>query len=464
MTPFMNKDFLLQTLTARELYASCEGLPIIDYHCHLSPEEIAQDKRFSSITEVWLGGDHYKWRAMRSAGIPENLVTGDAPDKERFLAWSRILPQLIGNPLYHWTHLELKRCFDYDGILSPKTAEAVWEHCNAQLERPEFSVSGILKRFNVEKLCTTDDPADSLEHHIRIKQEGKISTVVLPTLRPGGAMSIDTDAYAAYIQRLAEAADMTISGYADLISALYKRCDFFHSIGGRLADHALDPAVFEPCTETQADAIVKAALAGKAPSALELNQYRTRLNVDLARKYSQLGWVMQLHIGAVRNTNKAMFARIGADTGYDCMDDQALAVPLTRLLNEMNGADNLLPKTILYSLNPKDNYTLGTIIGCFQDGQTAGKLQLGSGWWFNDQKFGMEQQMIALANLGLLPRFVGMLTDSRSFLSYPRHEYFRRILCNLVGQWVEDGEYPADMETLESIVGGISYGNARDYF
>ncbi len=465
MSEFIKESFILQNKTAEELYEKVKELPIIDYHCHLNPEEIAINKKFRSITEIWLGGDHYKWRAMRTFGINEKYITGDASDFEKFEKWAETVENCIGNPLYHWTHLELKRYFNFDGVLSKKNSKEVYDHCNEILNSPNFDVSTILNKFNVEALCTTDDPIDNLEHHIAIKSNNKCKTTVLPTFRPSNAMNIDNKNFVAYINKLAEVSGVDIKNYSDIITALYKRIDFFHENGCRLSDHALDPLVHLDYTKEDLDLIVPKALKGDLLTEVEVKKYKTAILFDLSTKYCDLGWTSQLHIGTLRNNNTLMFNKIGADTGFDCMDDSSIARPLVATLDSL-GKISKLPKTIIYSLNPTHNEVIGTIIGCFQENteEIKAKVQFGSGWWFNDQKDGMERQMIALSNMGLLSCFVGMLTDSRSFLSYTRHEYFRRILCNLLGNLVENGEYPKDMEKLTEIVQNICYYNAKNYF
>ena len=405
---FINDDFMLKTKTAKELYEHVKDLPIIDYHCHISPKMIAENYQFKNAFELFLGGDHYKWRQMRTNGIDERYITGDADDFEKWMAFAKTMPLLIGNPLYHWTHLELKRYFDIDETLNENTAKAIWDKINACLATEEYRVQGLIKMSNVETICTTDAPYDTLEYHRAIKAIDGFDTKVIPAFRPD---------------------------LSKINSDFPERLDFFHENGCRLSDHAVDSMDDETIEKL----------------------------IYLGEEYAKRGWVWQLHIGALRNNNSRMFEKLGPDTGFDSVNDFQIAEGLSKILNGLDKKD-MLPKTILYTLNPKDNYVLGTMLGNFQGGGVAGKIQFGSGWWFNDQRDGMESQMRALANLGMIARFVGMLTDSRSFVSYTRHEYFRRIMCNLLGKWVEDGEYPADMETLKKIAADISYYNAKNYF
>jgi len=459
---FMDENFLLHSQMAVQLYNAVKDLPIIDYHCHLNPQEIAENKRFANITEMWLGGDHYKWRLMRANGVEERFITGDADDYAKFEKWCETIEDCIGSPLYHWTHLELKRYFGYDKTLSRKTAKEAWEACNAVINAEDFTVWNIFEKFKVESLCTTDDPADSLEYHKQIAASG-IQTKVLPTLRPGKAMAIADAGFAAYAAKLADLTGIAVDSFESLCAALDVRIAFFHENGCRLSDHALDPPVFEPCSIVEANAIVQKALRGEALSALADAQYKTALMLHLGRAYAEKGWVMQLHMNAFRNNNTRMFKAIGADTGYDSISDASVVEPISRYLDALE-QDGVLPKTILYSLNPAADDLLATMIGNFQGGGVKGKMQHGSAWWFNDTKTGMVKQMTTLANLGMLARFIGMLTDSRSFLSYTRHEYFRRIVANLLAEWVENGEFPADMDKLTEIARGISYANANGYF
>jgi glucuronate isomerase len=466
MKPFMDDNFLLANETAVRLYHDfAKEMPIIDYHCHLSPQEIYENKSFGNLTEAWLYGDHYKWRAMRANGVDEKYVTGGdgATDYERFAAWARTVPQTIGNPLYHWSHLELRRFFDVQELINEQNAPVIWDKVNAKLAGGAFKARDLIKMSSVEVICTTDDPADSLEYHIAIKELEDFDVQILPSFRPDKALEINRPTFLEWIGKLESAAGVTIDSYDALLSALKGRVDFFDEVGCKVSDHALDYVAYAEATQEQAAAIFAKALGGSAVSLEEEKQYKTFTLLFLGRLYAEKGWAMQLHINASRNNNSRMFGKLGPDTGYDSINDSSLAYPLTRLLDALD-SDDSLPKTILYSLNANDNDVLGAVMGSFQGGGVPGKIQLGSAWWFNDTKNGMLDQMNALANLGLLSRFVGMLTDSRSFLSYTRHEYFRRILCNLLGEWVENGEAPADMELLGNLVQNISYRNAKAYF
>lgn len=456
---WMNEDFLLQTETAKRLYHDCaEQLPILDYHCHISPAEIAENRQYQSITELWLGGDHYKWRAMRTCGFPEELVTGEADGYEKFRAWAATMPHLAGNPLYHWTHLELKRYFGYDGIFGPETCDTVWTLCNGLLDH--LRVREILARSNVEALCTTDDPSDLLTAHRQLREEA-YQVKVLPAFRPDRAVNLQKPDFPEYIQKLGAAANLQIQSLSDLKEALLKRMDYFASLGCRVSDHGLDRAVF--WKEGNPAELFQRALSGYSVTAEEAECYQTDLLLFFGREYARRGWVMQLHFGALRNGNTQRFQQLGPDTGFDAIRTEDNGSRLASYLNSLQ-QDGLLPKTILYSLNPTDNAMLDALCGCFQDGTARGKLQHGSAWWFNDSKPGMEAQLTSLASIGVLGQFVGMLTDSRSFLSYTRHEYFRRILCNLMGHWVESGEYPAEPAALRLLVRNICYQNAKDYF
>ena len=448
---FINENFMLKTKTARALYEAVKDLPIIDYHCHLSPKQIAENYQFRNAYDLFLGGDHYKWRQMRTNGIDEELITGNADDYAKFEAFASTLPLLIGNPLYHWTHLELKRYFDIDETLSPENCKRIWDACNERLARPEYRAQGLILRSNVEVLCTTDDPADTLEYHAQLRN---FPTKILPTFRPDKAVQIGKDTFSPYMESIG------VQSYADLERWMRARIAYFDAMGCRLADHAMEYVPFALGDPAKS---FEKRLAGETLSEHEIRVFETAVLKVCAEEYAARGWTMQLHIGALRNNNRRMYEKMGPDTGFDSINDLAIAEPLSRFLDHLEYS-NVLPQTILYTLNPKDNYVLGTMLGNFQKGPTAGKLQFGSGWWFNDQRDGMLAQMTALANLGMLSRFVGMLTDSRSFVSYPRHEYFRRILCNLIGTWVEDGEYPADMQTLTQIVSDICYTNAKNYF
>ncbi len=465
MKAFMDKDFLLETETAKKLYHDfAETTPILDYHCHINPREIAEDRQFENITQVWLGGDHYKWRFMRSCGVEEKYITGDASDYEKFCKWAECIGKAIGNPLFHWSHLELRKYFNYDGVLSKKTADEVWNLCNAKLKEPSMSVRNLIKQSNVTLICTTDDPIDSLEWHRLIAADDSFDVQVLPAWRPDKAMNIEKVDYPAYLDKLAAAAGVAkITTFAELKSALTNRMEFFAANGCSVSDHGLEYVMYSPATDDEVEAILAKRLSGAALTTEDIRKFKTAFMVFMGRECNRLNWVMQLHYGCKRDNNTAMFEKMGPDTGFDCINNYAPSSEMADFLNALNKT-NELPKTILYSLNPNDNQSIGTILGCFQDSTAVAKIQQGSAWWFNDHKVGMEEQMISLANLGNLSGFVGMLTDSRSFLSYTRHEYFRRILCNLIGNWVENGEFPADMEILEEIVKGISYYNAVKYF
>lgn len=462
MKAFLDSVFLLGTKTAKQLYHEVAApLPIIDYHCHLSPREIAEDRRFQNITEVWLGGDHYKWRLMRSFGVEERFITGDASDREKFQAWAETLSLAIGNPLYHWSHLELKNYFGYDGILNGETAETVWSLCNEKLRDPAFSARGLMLRSNVEAVCTTDDPADTLVWHRAIAESG-FAVRVLPSFRPDRALSPEKPDYLEYLQTLADAAGMPIDSVDALFRALERRAEFFDSLGCRVSDHGLSEVPYAPATEAEAEAIFRKRLGGEALTDAELAQFKTALLIKLGRVYHRLGWVMQLHFGVLRDNAKRVFRALGPDAGIDSIGDNVSVSRLAAFLNALDETDEL-PKTVLYSLSPNDNSAIATVMGGFQRGGIPGKVQLGSAWWFNDHKKGMQNQLTDLAACGHLATFIGMLTDSRSFLSYARHEYFRRILCDLIGTWVENGEYPDDEAALNHIVRGICHDNAERY-
>lgn len=460
----MDEDFLLESDTAKTLFHSyAKEMPILDYHCHISPKEIAEDRRFENITQVWLGGDHYKWRQMRSNGVEEKYITGDAGDREKFQKWAETLEKAIGNPLYHWSHLELQRYFDYHGVLNSDTAEEVWELCNRKLQEEGMSARGMIKKSGVTLLCTTDDPADDLCYHKQIKEDASFDVQVLPAWRPEAAMKIAAPGFADYMKRLSGAAGISIQSFSDLKLALLNRLAFFAEMGCKASDHSLDYAMYVPASEEEVEKIFAKALSGERVSYEEDLKYKTAILVFLAKEYKRLDWAMQLHYGVKRDNDKPRYRALGPDTGFDCIDTYTPSAQLADLLNAMAENDGL-PKTILYSLNPSDNAAIGTVLGCFQDSSCVGKIQQGSAWWFNDNKQGMVDQMTSLANLGLLSNFVGMLTDSRSFLSYTRHEYFRRILCNLIGNWVENGEYPWDEKRLGKMVQDIAYRNAVRYF
>lgn len=464
MEKFIDKNFMLTNDAAQELYhGSAENLPIIDYHCHLIPQMIADNYQFRNLTEIWLGGDHYKWRAMRGNGVPEEYITGGKSDYEKFEKWAETVPYTMRNPLYHWTHLELSRIFGIDKLLSPETAREIYEECNAKLQTEEFRAQGLMKRCNVEVVCTTDDPADSLEYHKKIKESG-FSVKVFPAWRPDKAMAVENPvAYKAYVEKLGEAAGMEIRNYEDLLQALQKRHDFFAEMGCRLSDHGLETFYAEDYTESDLMQIFAKVMSGVKPTEEETLKFKSGILYDLAVMDAEKGWTQQFHIGAIRNNNTRMFKILGPDTGYDAIHDVQCAAAGHKFLDRLDSAGKLA-KTILYNLNPKDNEVLATMAYTFNDGTVPGKMQLGSGWWFLDQEDGMRKQLNALSALGLLSRFVGMLTDSRSFLSYPRHEYFRRILCSVIGEWVEEGLYPDDWETLAQLVCDICYNNTKNFF
>ncbi len=464
MKKFMDENFLLNNETAIRLYHDyAKDMPIIDYHCHLSPKEIYENKTFKNITEIWLYGDHYKWRAMRANGIDEEYITGSADDYDKFLAWARTVPMTIGNPLYNWTHLELQRFFGIDDILNENSAPQIWEKVNASLNSEGFGARDLIKKSNVEVVCTTDDPIDNLEYHLKLKQDGDFDVQVLPSFRPDKGLEINRDGYREWVQKLQEVSGMEITAYEQFLQALEARVRFFHSVGGRVSDHAIDTMMFAETTKEEAAAIFAEALKGNKVSLEDEKKYKTYTLKFLGGLYSELGWAMQLHINALRNNNTRRFKQLGPDTGYDSINDDQIAKPLVRLLDGIE-EESGLPRTIIYSLNPSDNTVIAAVIGSFQGNGIPGKIQFGTAWWFNDNKSGMLEQMQALSNLGLFTRFIGMLTDSRSFLSYTRHEYFRRLVCSLIGEWVENGEVPNDLDFLGKVVQGISYHNAKEYF
>lgn len=463
MKAFLDDDFLLTTPTARRLYQVARSMPILDYHCHLDPKEIAQDRRFENITQVWLGGDHYKWRLMRANGVDEAYITGDAPDREKFQKWAETLELAIGNPLYHWSHLELRRYFGYEGVLNGDTAQEVWELCNQKLQEPGMSARSLIANSGVTLVCTTDDPADSLEWHQQLAQDSSFPVKVLPAWRPDAAMGLERPEYLDYLQRLGQAAGVEIRTYGDLKKALLSRMAFFDKMGCRASDHALTVAVCQPASEEELERVFQKRLEGEPLTQEELAAFQTGFLRFVAGEYKRLGWVMQLHYGCRRNNNTRMFHKLGRDTGYDAVLQGTPSLEVAAFLDLLASQD-ALPRMVLYSLNPNDDDGLNSVIGCFQDGTPLGRIQQGSAWWFNDHKAGMVKQLTAFANGGLLGNFIGMLTDSRSFLSYPRHEYFRRILCELLGAWVENGEYPADWKALEKMVRGVCYNNAVEFF
>ncbi len=464
MKKFMDDDFLLTTHTARTLYhEAAEHMPILDYHCHLSPKEIAENIAFRNVGHLFLGGDHYKWRAMLSFGIPEELIRGSGSDKDKFVAFAKMLPHAIGNPLYHWTHLELMRVFGIDTVLNEQTAEEVWEKCNALLATEEYRAQRLIEKFHVDTLCTTDDPIDDLRYHAQIAREKTLKTKVLPAFRPDKAVNVDRTGFADYIEKLSAAVHMPLRNTEDVIAALEKRVDFFHEAGCRISDHGMDTVQYAQVDFAKADKAFADGFGGLPVSPENAAHYRTALFTALGGMYRKRGWVQQYHIAAMRNNNTRIFKTYGPDVGFDSITDEPIAHNLSRLLDAQDQTDSL-PKTILYSLNPAANAVIGTMLGNFQQSGIPGKIQMGSAWWFLDQRDGMVEQMKTLANLGLLSRFVGMLTDSRSFVSYPRHEYFRRILCDVIGTWVENGEYPSDIEFLKDMVRNICYNNAKQYF
>jgi glucuronate isomerase len=465
MAHFLTENFLLQNDFASKLYHDyAKDLPIIDYHCHLPPNEIAQNRQFENITKIWLEGDHYKWRAMRTLGINEKYITGNGSDEEKFDQWAYAVPYTMRNPLYHWTHLELKRYFGVNELLTPDSSNKIYKSTSEQLASPEFATRNLLTMMKVEVVCTTDDPADSLEYHKQI-QKDNFKTIILPAFRPDKSFAVENiTAYKTYLGKLSAASGIEISSFKTLIQALEKRADFFHSIGGRLSDHGLENLYYpENKNAFSAEKLFEKIVRAESLSKEETHFFKYSVLIELGRIYHKHGWTQQYHIGALRNTNERMLTKLGPDTGFDSIGDFSQAIALSKFLNELDSTDQLT-KTILYNLNPADNEVMATMIGNFNDGSTKGKVQFGSAWWFLDQKDGMEKQINTLSNLGLISCFIGMLTDSRSFLSYPRHEYFRRILCNLIGKDVVNGELPADEKWLGKLVADICYHNARNYF
>lgn len=463
--PFINDEFCLNNQAASRLYHEyAKDMPIIDYHCHLIPEQIEEDTRWENLTQVWLYGDHYKWRAMRSNGIAEKFCTGDSTDREKFDKWAQTVPAALRNPLYHWTHLELKRYFDCDTLLSEKTADEIWEVGIEKMKTPEFSARGLMKKSKVELVCTTDDPIDSLKSHIALREDSTLNTQVLPTWRPDKGMATeDTTAFNSWVDSLAAAADTDIKDFTSYLDAIKSRHDFFHSVGCRLSDHGINTAYAEDYTDTEIKEIFSKIRSGNKLENLEDRKFKSAMLVFFGILNSDKNWTQQFHFGAQRSNNTRLFNLIGPDTGFDSIGDEPIAAPLAKLLDRLD-SENSLAKTILYNLNPRDNELLATMIGNFQDGTVAGKMQFGSGWWFLDQMDGMTRQIESLSQLGLLSRFVGMLTDSRSFLSYTRHEYFRRILCNILGSDMEKGLIPTDYDLVGKMVQDISYNNAKNYF
>ncbi|MCC8127796.1 MAG: glucuronate isomerase [Clostridiales bacterium] len=463
MKAFMDKDFLLSTPSAQQLYHDfAENMPILDYHCHINPQEIAEDRRFDNITQVWLGGDHYKWRQMRSNGVDEYYITGGAPDREKFQKWAETMEKLIGNPLYHWSHLELRKYFGYQGHLCADTAEEVWNLCNKQLQE-RLTVRTLIKESDVRLICTTDDPIDSLEWHKVIAADDTFDVQVLPAWRPDKALNVEKPDFAEYAAKLSAVSGIEVKDFASMKAAIQNRMDYFDTLNCKVSDHALEFVMFAPATEEELDAIIQKGLSHETVSREEELKYKTAFMLFVAKEYNKRDWVMQIHFGCKRDNNAYMFQQLGPDTGFDCINNYAPSAQMADFLNCLS-ATNEIPKTVLYSLNPNDDAYIGTILGCFQDPSVAGKLQQGSAWWFNDHKLGMTAQMSSLANLGCFGNFIGMLTDSRSFLSYTRHDYFRRVMCALLGEWVENGEYPNDQKALEKIVKGICYNNAVNYF
>ncbi len=464
MKPFMDDDFLLQSDFAKQLYHDFAAkMPLFDYHCHISPQEIAEDRRFNNLSEIWLHGDHYKWRAMRTNGVAEHYCTGEASDWEKFQKWAETAPHTMRNPLYHWTHLELRKPFGINSLLSPTTAKQIWDECNQMLSQLDFSCRGIIKKANVKVICTTDDPIDDLRYHQSIQKDG-FEVKVIPAWRPDKAMAIeDSKAFNVYIDQLEQAAASTIHTFDELMDALTKRHYYFHQNGCRLSDHGLETIYAQDYTIAEIRKIFSTVRAGKSASAEEISMFKSAMLYEFAVMDYSRNWTQQYHLGALRNNNLRMNATVGPDKGFDSIGDFSMAAALAKFLGKLD-FEGKLTRTILYNLNPSDNEMMATMIGNFQDGVTPGKIQWGSGWWFLDQKEGMTAQINALSNMGLLSRFVGMLTDSRSFLSYSRHEYFRRILCNLIGQDVVNGELPADLKFLGSMVQDISYNNAERYF
>ena len=465
MERFLSEDFLLDTPAARQLYHGyAEGMPIVDYHCHIDPKDIFEDRRFENITQVWLGGDHYKWRLMRSNGVEERFITGDAPDREKFQKFAESLPRAIGNPMYHWCHLELKNYFGYEGVLNGESAQQVWELCNEKLKNdPAMSARGLILASNVAMVGTTDDPCSDLEWHKKLAADKSFSVRVCPSFRPDPALNIHKPGFAQYLEKLGKATGKTLDSVEAVCQALSERIAFFDENGCRAADHGLDYVMYREVSSEQANEALRRALAGQPVSREEAEGYQTMLLLHCAREYRARGWVMQLHFSCKRNPNSRMFSALGADSGFDCIAVTDSCDATYALMDALERENNL-PKTVLYSLNPADNEWIDTLLGAFQSSEIPGKIQHGSAWWFNDNKTGMTQQMESLANLSVLGNFIGMLTDSRSLLSYARHEYFRRILCSLLGRWIENGEYPADMEFAGGLVKDICTNNAVRYF
>lgn len=464
MNKFMDKDFLLDTDMAKKLFHEyAEDMPICDYHCHLSPKEIYENQPPENISQLWLSGDHYKWRAMRSCGVEEKYCTGDATPREKFEKFAYTLQYCIGNPLYHWAHIELQRYFGIDTPLNAKTADEIYDRANKAIAEGDFRPQSLIMRSNVKIVCTTDDPVDDLKYHKLLKDVYGFDCKVLPSFRPDKALNAHLDGFADYIKILGDAAGVEIKSYKDVIKALLARADYFNEVGCKVSDQAFDYPPYSPADDSDIEAVFQKAMNGEKITMQECDKYRTPVLLALGKKYKQLGWAMEIHIGAMRNNNTLMFEKLGADTGFDSVGDCEVAAPLSRFLDALNKEDNL-PKTILFNLNDKDNTVLGTMLGNFQSADAESKIQFGPAWWFLDTMDGMINQMKTLGNLGVLGKFVGMETDSRSFTSYGRHEYFRRIMCSLIGRWVEDGWYACDMDILKEIVCGICYNNAIKYF
>ncbi|MBN1523710.1 MAG: glucuronate isomerase [Spirochaetales bacterium] len=466
MASFINDNFLLETKTAQKLYNDyAKAQPIIDYHCHIPPAEIADNRTFPNLFDIWLRGDHYKWKAMRTAGVDEKYCTGDASDWEKFEKWAETVPKTLRNPLYHWTHLELKNPFGItDKLLSPSTAKEIWDACNAKLATPEFSCQGLIKKANVEVICTTDDPTDTLDHHIKIKADTSFTTKVFPTFRPDKGMSVEVPAdFNAWVDKLAEVSGIAVTDFPGYLSAIQQRHDFFHNVGCRLSDHGIEEPYAEDYTDAEIASIFTKIRSGSELSASEILKFKSAMMFHFGVMDAEKNWTQQLHFGALRNVNSRRFRELGPDTGFDTIGDFTIARPLAKFLDKLDTI-NKLPKTIIYNLNPRDNELIATMINCFQSAGYNGKIQFGSGWWFLDQLDGMTKQINSLSALGLLSQFVGMLTDSRSFLSYSRHEYFRRLLCNILGNDVEKGLLPNDMGMIGKMVADISYNNAKNYF
>ncbi len=463
---FITEDFLLESEPAKKLYHEyTKNLPIIDYHCHLPPDQIVENTKFDNLTQIWLYNDHYKWRAMRTCGVDEKYITGDASDWEKFKAWAETVPKTLRNPLYHWTHLELKKPFGISNrLLNGETAGDIWRECNEKLSQPEFSTRGIIEQMNVEVICTTDDPTDTLEYHAKIREDNTCKVKVYPTFRPDKAMAIQKpDEYKKYVSKLSELTGIEIKSVSDLMEALRKRHDYFESMGCRLSDHGIEEMYAHDYTTGEVENIFKNVLAGNPVSQTEVRKFKSMMLYEFGIMDHEKGWVQQYHIGALRNNNTRMFKKLGPDTGFDSISDFEMAQPMAKFFDRLD-KDNKLTKSIIYNLNPRDNELIATMIGNFQDGSVPGKMQFGSGWWFNDQKDGIEWQLEALSNMGCLSQFVGMLTDSRSYLSFPRHEYFRRVLCNVLGGEMEKGVLPGDIELVSELVKDVSYYNAARYF